>query len=89
LEKRLQTIRLRKSDELNDEAVLSENEEAEFIYVADVIKHIINNGTDNKCTSDDELMIEDEELKEFLKGIYNISNLLHDVSIFFINNKFS
>ncbi|XP_012062204.1 PREDICTED: neprilysin-11-like, partial [Atta cephalotes] len=77
LEKRLQTIRLRKSDELNDEAVLSENEEAEFIYMADVIKHIINNGTDNKCTSDDEL-IEDEELKEFLKGIYNISNLLHD-----------
>ncbi|KYM86538.1 Neprilysin-2, partial [Atta colombica] len=77
LEKRLQTIRLRKSDELNDEAVLSENEETEFIYMADIIKHIINNGTDNKCTSDDEL-IEDEELKEFLKGIYNISNLLHD-----------
>ena len=68
---------------LDDEALLSENEEAEFTYIADVIKHIINNGTDNKCTSDDELMIEDEKLEEFLEGIYNISNFLYDVSIFF------
>ncbi|XP_018348691.1 PREDICTED: neprilysin-11-like [Trachymyrmex septentrionalis] len=77
LEKRLQTIksRLRK---LDDEALLSENEEAEFTYIADVIKHIINNGTDNKCTSDDELMIEDEKLEEFFEGIYNISNFLYD-----------
>ncbi|XP_018361879.1 PREDICTED: endothelin-converting enzyme 1-like [Trachymyrmex cornetzi] len=81
LEKRLQTIRsrLRKLDELDDEAVLSENEEAEFTYMADIIKHIINNGTDNKCTSDDESMIEDDELEEFLKGTYNISNLLYDM----------
>ncbi|KAG5316345.1 NPL11 protein, partial [Acromyrmex insinuator] len=80
LEKRLQTIRsrLQKLDEL-DEAVLSENEEAEFTYMADVIKHIINNGTDNKCTSDDELVIEDEELIEFFKRVYNISNLLYDM----------
>ncbi|KAG5318652.1 ECEL1 protein, partial [Pseudoatta argentina] len=81
LEKRLQTIRsrLQKLDEL-DEAVLSENEEAEFTYMVDVIKHIINNGTDNKCTSDDELVIEDEELIEFFKRVYNISNLLYDMA---------
>ncbi|XP_018348692.1 PREDICTED: neprilysin-21-like [Trachymyrmex septentrionalis] len=82
LEKRLQTIRsrLRKLDELDDEAVLSENEDAELTYMIDVIKYIINNGTDNKCTSDDELMIEDEVLKEFVKGIYNISNLFYNMA---------
>ncbi|XP_018302668.1 neprilysin-11-like [Mycetomoellerius zeteki] len=77
LEKRLQTIRsrLRKLDELDDD-VLSENEEAEFTYMTDVIKHIINNGTDNKCISD-ESIVEDEELKKFIEGIYNISNYFY------------
>ena len=84
MEKRLQTIRsrLRKLEELDDEVVLSENEDAELTYMVDVIKYIINNGTDNKCTSDNESIFEDEVLKEFVKGIYNISNLFYDVSIF-------
>ncbi|KYN01734.1 Endothelin-converting enzyme 1 [Cyphomyrmex costatus] len=78
LEKRLQTIRsrLRKLDELDDEAMLSEDEDAEFTYMADVIKYVINNGTDDKCTSD-ESVYEDEELEEFVKGVYNISNLFY------------
>lgn len=85
MEKRLQTIRsrLRKLDELDDD-VLSENEEAEFTYMTDVIKHIINNGTDNKCISD-ESIVEDEELKKFIEGIYNISNYFYYVSIFLLN----
>ncbi|XP_012063295.1 PREDICTED: phosphate-regulating neutral endopeptidase [Atta cephalotes] len=82
LEKRLQIIRsrLRKLEELDDEVVLSENEDAELTYMVDVIKYIINNGTDNKCTSDNESIFEDEVLKEFVKGIYNISNLFYDTA---------
>ncbi|KAG5316370.1 ECE1 enzyme, partial [Acromyrmex insinuator] len=82
LEKRLQTIRsrLRKLDELDDEAMLSENEDAELTYMVDVIKYIINNGSDNKCSSDNESIFEDEVLKEFVKGIYNISNLFYDMA---------
>ncbi|KAG5331816.1 ECE1 enzyme, partial [Acromyrmex charruanus] len=82
LEKRLQTIRsrLRKLDELDDEVMLSENEDAELIYMVDVIKYIINNGSDNKCSSDNESIFEDEVLKEFVKEIYNISNLFYDMA---------
>lgn len=84
MEKRLQTIRsrLRKLDELDDET-MNKDEDAEFTYMFDVIKLIINNGTDNKCTSDNESIFEDEVLKEFVKELYNISNLFYNVSIFY------
>jgi hypothetical protein len=84
LEKRLRTIRSRsrKLDDLDDEAMLDENEDAELTFMTDVIKQIISNGTGNECTSEDEFMIFEEKLEDFVIMLYNISNLLHYVSIF-------
>ncbi|KAL0121382.1 hypothetical protein PUN28_006713 [Cardiocondyla obscurior] len=75
LEKRLQTIksRLRKLDDLED--MLSENEDAEFTYMSDVIRHVITNGTVSECTLEMESMIDNDDLKEFVEMLYNISNL--------------
>jgi len=83
LEKRLQTIRsqMRKLDDLDDESMLSENEDAEFTYMTDVIKQVISNGTVNECTMD-EFTISEDELEEFVGMLYNISNIFYYVSIF-------
>ncbi|XP_012536984.1 endothelin-converting enzyme homolog [Monomorium pharaonis] len=82
LEKRLHTVRsrLRKLDELDDEAMLSENENIELTYMTDVIKEVISNGTINECTSEDEIMILETKLENFVEMLYNISNLLYDIT---------
>jgi len=84
LEKRLQTIRsqMRKLDDLDDEAMLSENEDAELTYMTDVIKQVISNGTVNECITKDEFTIFEDELEEFVGMLYNISNIFYYVSIF-------
>jgi len=84
LEKRLRTIRsqMRKLDELDDETMSSENEDAELTYMTDVIKQVISNGTVNECTTNDEFTIFEDELEEFVGMLYNISNIFHYVSIF-------
>lgn len=83
MEKRLHTIRsrLRKLDDLDDEAMLSENEDAEIIYMTNVIKEVLSNGTVNECTSE-ELMIFGNELEDFVETLYSISNVIYYVSIF-------
>lgn len=83
MEKRLHTIRsrLRKLDDLDDEAMLSENEDAEIIYMTNVIKQVLSNGTVNECTSE-ELMIFGNELEDFVETLYSISNVIYYVSIF-------
>lgn len=84
MEKRLHTIRsrLRKLDDLDDEAMLSENEDAEIIYMTNVIKQVLSNGTVNECPSEDELMIFGNELEDFVETLYSISNVIYYVSIF-------
>lgn len=84
MEKRLRTIRsrLRKLDDLEDEIILSENEDAELTYITDVVKQIISNGTVNECTPEAESMIYKDELEEFVEMLYNISTLIYNVSIF-------
>ncbi|XP_071644793.1 endothelin-converting enzyme homolog isoform X2 [Temnothorax longispinosus] len=80
LEKRLQIIRsrLRKLDDL-DETILSEDEDAELIYMTDIINQVISNGTVNECRPEAESMIYRDELEEFVEMLYNISNLLYYV----------
>lgn len=79
MEKRLQTIksRLRKLDDLDTEAILRENEDAELAYMTNVIKEVISNGTANECSP--ESMIYKDELEEFVYLLYNLSNLLYNV----------
>jgi len=71
---------MRKLDDLDDEAMLSENEDAELTYMTDVIKHVISNGTINECTTKDDFF--EDELEEFVGMLYNISNIFYYVSIF-------
>lgn len=84
MEKRLRTIRsrLRKLDDLDDEVILRENEDAELTYMTDVIKQIISNGTVNECTLEAESMMYKDELKEFVEMLYDISIFIYNVSIF-------
>lgn len=84
MEKRLHTIksRLRKLEDL-DEFTFSEDEDAELIYMTDVIKQVISNGTFNACTSEDESMVSVETLEEFVEMLYEISNTIYHVRIFF------
>lgn len=83
MEKRLHTIksRLRKLEDLDDE--FSENEDAELIYMTDVIKQVISNGTYNACTSEDESTVSVETLEEFVEMLYEISNTIYHVRILF------
>lgn len=86
MEKRLHTIRsrLRKLDDLDDEAMLRENEDAEITYMTNVIKQVLSNDTVNECTSEDEFMA-GNELEEFVETLYSISNVIYYVSIFWLN----
>ncbi|XP_011870542.1 PREDICTED: neprilysin-11-like, partial [Vollenhovia emeryi] len=81
VEKRLRTIRsqLRKRGDLENEAMLTEIEDAEVTYMTDVIKEVIYNGTVNECTSEDELIMDNNELEEFVHMLYNLSNLIYYV----------
>jgi len=84
LEKRLHTIksRLQKLEDLDDELTLSENEDAELVYMTDVIKQVVSNGTFNACTSEDEFMMSVETLEEFVEMLYEISHTIYHVRIF-------
>ncbi|XP_025262790.1 endothelin-converting enzyme homolog isoform X2 [Camponotus floridanus] len=79
LEKRLHTIksRLQKLEDLDDELTLSENENAELVYMTDVIKQVVSNGTFNTCTSEDEFMMSVETLEEFVEMLYEISHTIY------------
>lgn len=80
LEKRLHTIRsrLRKLEDLDDEFLFSNNEDAELVYMTDVIKQVINNGT-NACTPEDELKVSVKKLEEFVETLYEISNMIYHI----------
>ncbi|XP_011694641.1 PREDICTED: endothelin-converting enzyme-like 1 [Wasmannia auropunctata] len=82
LEKRLQNIklRLRKLDDIDDEDMLNEDEEVEITYMTDVIKQVLNNGTVDECTSNNESTILGNELEKFVYKLYNISNTLYYVT---------
>lgn len=84
MEKRLHTIRsrLRKLEDLDDEFLFSNNEDAELVYMTDVIKQVINNGT-NACTPEDELKVSVKKLEEFVETLYEISNMIYHVRIVF------
>ncbi|XP_020284436.1 endothelin-converting enzyme 1-like isoform X2 [Pseudomyrmex gracilis] len=77
LERRLRTIRsrLRKLEDLDDESMLDENEDAELVYMTDVIKQIISNGTVNACITESEFKT--EILAEFVETIYDTSSVLY------------
>lgn len=83
LEKRLQAIRihLRKLEDIDEESMLSENEEIELNYMTDVIMQIINNDTETACISEDESSLPKEELKEFIEMLYDISTTVYFVSV--------
>ncbi|EZA60937.1 Neprilysin-1 [Ooceraea biroi] len=82
LEKRLRTIRsrLRKLEDLDDEATLSEDEDAELTYITDVVNQVINNGTINVCNSDYSI-VPKEELDELVETLYTMSNYINYVII--------
>ncbi|KAM0727351.1 Neprilysin-1 [Formica fusca] len=77
LEKRLHTIRSRLRKLEDDEFIFSDNENAEFVYMTDVIKQVISNGTVNACTSKDGLNMSVEKLQEFVGTLYGISNSIY------------
>ncbi|XP_050462016.1 endothelin-converting enzyme homolog [Cataglyphis hispanica] len=79
LEKRLHIIRsrLRKLEDQDDEFIFTDNEDAELIYMSDVVKQVISNSTVNDCTSEDELKVSVEKLKEFIGTLYEISNSIY------------
>ncbi|RLU22907.1 hypothetical protein DMN91_005185 [Ooceraea biroi] len=83
LEKRLRTIRsrLRKLEDLDDEATLSEDEDAELTYITDVVNQVINNGTINVCNSDYSI-VPKEELDELVETLYTMSNYINYVSTY-------
>lgn len=83
MEKRLHTIRSRLRKLEDDEFIFSDNENAEFVYMTDVIKQVISNGTVNACTSKDELNMSVEKLQEFVGTLYGISNSIYHVRIHF------
>lgn len=82
----MQTIksRFRKLDDLDDE-VLDEDEDAELIYMVDVIREVITNGTVDECTLANESIMDENELEEFAEALYNISNFFYYVIIFWPN----
>ncbi|XP_029165172.1 neprilysin-1-like [Nylanderia fulva] len=82
LEKRLHTIRsrLRKLEDL-DEFLSSDEEDAELVYMIEVIKQVISNGTVNACTPEDEFKVPAEKLEDFVETLYEISSMIHHMII--------
>lgn len=91
LEKRLQAVRsrLRKLDDIEDESMLSENEDAQLNYMKEVIKHVISNGTATACMSEDEFVVPEELIDEVVEMLYDISNIFYQVARLDKNESFS
>lgn len=58
---------------------MSEDEEAELIYITDVVNQVINNGTVDAC-GNNESAVPDEELQELVELLYTMSNFINYVS---------
>lgn len=87
MEKRLQAVRsrLRKLDDIEDESMLSENEDAQLNYMKEVIKHVISNGTATACMSEDEFVVPEELIDEVVEMLYDISNIFYQVRNISVN----
>lgn len=87
----MQTVRsrLQKLEDLDeedtDEDTLDKNEGAELTYMTDVIKHVVSNGSIDTCTSEDEYIVSEKQLKECIRTLYRISNTFYYVIIFNLN----
>ncbi|XP_014467305.1 PREDICTED: neprilysin-11 isoform X1 [Dinoponera quadriceps] len=79
LEKRLRTIRsrLRKLEDIEEESTFTEDEEAEFAYMREIIKLIISNGTIDTCVAEDNSTTNAKELDVLIEDLYDISSTLY------------
>ncbi|KAL2723788.1 endothelin-converting enzyme isoform X3, partial [Vespula maculifrons] len=86
LEHRLQTIRsrMRKLDTILDE--IDRDLEVELLYMFNVIKEVISNGTLNACTIENESTFPKEnDVKDVLQNIYEFSGTLYLLSHLEVN----
>lgn len=81
LEKRLQTVRsrLRRLKDIDEELEFTEDEEAEFAYMREVIKLIISNGTMDSCVAEDNSTTFSTALDDLIENLYDISSALYYV----------
>lgn len=73
---------MRKLDTMLDET--DEDLEVELLYMFNVIKEVISNGTLDACTIENESTFpKEDDVKDLLKNIYELSGTLYLVSSFF------
>lgn len=85
LEKRLHTIRsrFRKLEDEEDVITLSKLMKAEMMYMSDVIKQIVNNGTLDTCSLKNESSFPyKEELEDVIETLYDLTSTFYYVSTF-------
>lgn len=85
LEKRLHTIRsrFRKLDDEEDIVTMSKLMKAEMMYMSDVIKQIVNNGTLDTCSLKNESSFPyKEELEDVIETLYDLTSTFYYVSTF-------
>nr|XP_031838249.1 neprilysin-4 [Nomia melanderi] len=79
LEKRLHSIRsrLRKLDEEVEIEELSKYAKAEMVYMSDVIKQVVNNGTLDSCSLNSNFSFPDaEELEDVVDSLFDFTTIL-------------
>lgn len=73
---------MRKLDTMLDET--DEDLEVELLYMFNVIKEVISNGTLDSCTIENESTFpKEDDVRDLLKNIYELSGTLYLVSSFF------
>lgn len=85
LEKRLHRIRSRVwiLDDDEDIVTMSKLMEAEMMYMSDVIKQIVNNGTLDTCSLKNESSFPyKEELEDVIETLYDLTGTFYYVSRF-------
>ncbi|XP_033298235.1 neprilysin-4 isoform X1 [Bombus bifarius] len=83
LEKRLHTIRsrFRKLDDEEDMLMMSKLMKAEMMYMSDVIKQIVNNGTLDTCSLKNESSFPyKEELEDVVDTLYDLTSTFYYIS---------
>lgn len=81
---------MRRLEDIDGESTFTEDEEAEFAYMREVIRLVISNGTVDACAVDDNSTSPTvKELDDFIEDLYDISSALQYVrssSLFNYNN---
>lgn len=74
MEKRLHSIRSSFRKLENEDESEDKQKDLEIAYITDIIKQIMNNGTLDSCSLNDESLLDEEELERITESLYELTS---------------